>query len=43
MRDYRDVPDADAPDGEAPRDVFDRLWDFLKAAVKSFFAALERL
>ena len=36
MRDYRDVPDADGPDAEAPMDVFDKLWEFLKALVKSF-------
>ena len=36
MRDYRDVPDADGPDAEYPMDVFDRIWEFLKALVKSF-------
>ena len=36
MRDYRDVPDADGPDAEAPLDVFDKLWEFLKALVRSF-------
>ena len=36
MRDYRDVPDTDAPDGEHTMDIFDKLWEFLKALVKSF-------
>lgn len=33
MRDYRDVPDAD---GEPTMDIFDKMWEFLKALVKSF-------
>ena len=43
MQDYQNDPDADVTGEEEHLDIFDRLWDFLKAAVKSFFAALERL
>lgn len=42
MQDYQDDPDTDVADGEYTMDVFDRLWEFLKALVRSFFEAWGR-
>ena len=36
MQDHQDDPDVGTADDEAPMDVFDKLWEFLKALVRSF-------